>query len=89
MAVDALDPIRIGPYATNVVYQEDCIEGMKNIPDASVDLTIADPSHQDYEATISCAEPGISSTLTRRMLQTIKDMSRILTCGGSLALLKR
>ena len=42
---EALDPIKVGPYATNAVYQEDCIKGMKQIPDGAVDLVIADPPY--------------------------------------------
>ena len=30
---------------TNIVYQEDCIEGMKKLPKESVDLIIADPPY--------------------------------------------
>ena len=40
-----LKPLKIGPFTTNQVYQQDCIEGMKKIPDYSVDLAIADPPY--------------------------------------------
>jgi site-specific DNA-methyltransferase (adenine-specific) len=30
---------------TNIVYQEDCIEGMKKIPDNSIDLVLTDPPY--------------------------------------------
>jgi len=30
---------------TNVIYNEDCLEGMKNLPDNSIDLVITDPPY--------------------------------------------
>ena len=31
---------------TNVIYNEDCIEGMKKLPDNSVDLILTDPPYR-------------------------------------------
>ena len=31
---------------TNVIYNEDCIEGMKRLPDKSVDLIVTDPPYK-------------------------------------------
>ena len=30
---------------TNVIYNEDCLEGMKKLPDNSVDLILTDPPY--------------------------------------------
>lgn len=30
----------------NKIYNEDCLEGMKRIPDKSVDLVVTDPPYQ-------------------------------------------
>lgn len=35
----------LGPYELNRIYQRDCIEGMRELPDESVDLVIADPPY--------------------------------------------
>jgi site-specific DNA-methyltransferase (adenine-specific) len=32
---------------TNVIYNEDCLEGMKRIPDNSIDLTVTSPPYDD------------------------------------------
>lgn len=36
---------KLGPYAVNNVYRIDCVEGMRNLPDKSVDIAIADPPY--------------------------------------------
>ena len=30
---------------TNVIYNEDCLEGMKKLPDESIDIIITDPPY--------------------------------------------
>ncbi len=40
-----LPPIVLGPYQTNTVYQEDCVEALRRLPDRCVDLAIADPPY--------------------------------------------
>jgi len=70
--MDALDPVEIGPYATNAVYQEDCIQGMKQLPDASVDLAIADPPYNlskgaNWSWDSSAALPGFGGDWNKVM----------------------
>jgi len=40
-----MSEIMIGELAANRVYQQDCIEGMRGIPDRSVDLIVTDPPY--------------------------------------------
>ena len=35
---------------TNTIYNEDCIEGMKRLPDRSINLIIADPPYNIKKA---------------------------------------
>lgn len=35
----------LGTYELNDIYNVDCLEGMKNIPDESIDLVVADPPY--------------------------------------------
>ena len=37
--------VDLGPFRSNQIYQLDCIEGMQQLPDDSVDLAIADPPY--------------------------------------------
>lgn len=38
-------PADMGPFALNEVHQIDCISAMRQLPDASVDVAIADPPY--------------------------------------------
>lgn len=47
---------RLGEFELNKVYCMDCVEGMKKIPDDSVDLMITSPPYddvRDYNGKIS------------------------------------
>ena len=33
---------------TNIIYNKDCIEGMKELPDNSVDLVVTSPPYEDF-----------------------------------------
>ena len=35
--------VKIGDYELNNIYCMDCVEGMKNLPDASIDLVVTSP----------------------------------------------
>ena len=37
--------MRLGIYDTNAIYNVDCIEGMKKLPDECIDLVVADPPY--------------------------------------------
>lgn len=37
--------MRLGEYNTNIIYNIDCIEGMKKLPDECIDLVVADPPY--------------------------------------------
>ena len=36
----------LGKYKLNQIYNEDCYEALKNIPDKSVDLIVTDPPYE-------------------------------------------
>ena len=36
----------LGKYELNKIYNEDCYEAIKNIPDKSIDLIVTDPPYQ-------------------------------------------
>lgn len=72
---------------TNVIYNEDCYEGIKKIPDKSVDLIITDPPYLIKDLEIKAAKPtGILKE--RGNVNHIKEMaSTNLGCGIDLKIL--
>ena len=40
--------MKIGKYELNNIYNEDCYEAIKNIPDKSIDLIVTDPPYEIY-----------------------------------------
>jgi DNA modification methylase len=61
---------------TNIVYQEDCIEGMKKIPSNSIDLVLTDPPY----GTTAC-EWDKPIDFLKECLRVIKDNGCILVFG--------
>lgn len=43
--IEATNNAESGPFQLNTVYHNDCIEAMRKMPDASVDIAIADPPY--------------------------------------------
>ena len=67
----------------NIVYNEDCIEGLKRLPDESVDLIIADPPY--FKVVGECWDYRHSTfqdyeDWTKRYL---KELYRVLRKGGT------
>ena len=70
--MENLAPARIGPFATNEVYQQDCVEGIRRIPDDTVDLVIADPPYNlskggDWSWNNSMPLPGFGGDWNKVM----------------------
>ena len=75
--------MQIGPYQTNNIYQGDCIEGMMNIPDGTIDLVIADPPYwkvigEEWDYRWKTEEEYVDWSL-----KWIAEVARILRLGGS------
>ena len=53
----------VGAYKLNEIYNVDCLEGMKNLPDACIDLVVTSPPYdnlRDYKGySHSGPMPGI------------------------------
>ena len=64
----------------NTIYLEDCLEGMKRIPDASVDAIICDLPY----GTTACSWDNILpwEDLWREYLRVIKENSAIVLFGA-------
>ena len=45
--------MKIGDYETNNIYNEDCYEAIKKIPDKSIDLIYTDPPYEIGEGGMS------------------------------------
>ena len=68
---------------TNIIFNCDCIEGMKKLPDESVDLIVADPP---YFKVIGETWDYKLSTLVEYIDWTkkyLKELFRVLRKGGS------
>lgn len=68
---------------TNIIYNEDCIEGLKKLPDESVDLIIADPPYfkvigESWDYKISTIQEYIDWSQ-----KYMKELFRVLRKGGS------
>lgn len=50
---------------TNVIYNEDCLEGMKRMPDKSVDLVVTDPPYKIIGGGDSKSRYATSGMLNR------------------------
>ena len=66
------------PIELNTIYNEDCLEGMKRIPDGSVDLTVTSPPYDNlrlYNGNNEAWNEGVWKT-------TLKELYRTTTEGG-------
>ena len=45
----------------NRIYNEDCLEGMKRIPDNSIDLIVTDPPYKMNHSTGGCTNIGMKN----------------------------
>lgn len=68
----------------NKIYNEDCLEGMKQIPDKSIDLIITDPPY-----SVGVSSNGSRSSFTDNNLivpffkQLFKEYKRVLKDGNA------
>jgi len=46
---------------TNIIYNEDCLEGLKRLPDNSVDLVLTDPPYNASNSNIKCKKKSYNS----------------------------
>ncbi len=69
--------VKIGDYELNNIYCMDCVEGMKNLPDASIDLVVTSPP---YDSTRTYN--GFSFDLHA----TGKQLYRVVKDGGIVAM---
>ena len=81
--------------ALDVIYNEDCIEGMKRIPDNSVDLVVMDPPYQletngggtfgnanrTYLAEISNLSKGITNATLNTIVTKMKAINIYIWCN--------
>jgi len=66
---------------TNIVYQEDCIEGMKKIPSNSIDLVLTDPPYNLNKAEWD-KEDIFNDKFIKELNRVIKESGSILVwCG--------
>lgn len=61
---------------TNVIYQEDCIAGMKKLPDNSVDLVITDPPYMISQAGKKISRKSLSSKSWKRDMDIKLDFGK-------------
>lgn len=45
----------------NRIYNEDCLEGMKQMPDNSIDLVVTDPPYKMNHSTGGCTNIGMKN----------------------------
>ena len=58
--------MKLGKYDIDNVYNEDCYEAIKNIPDKSVDLIVTDPPYE-----MSCG--GMTGIFKYRIIYIIRN----------------
>ena len=54
---------KLGIYELNKIYNEDCYQAIKNIPDKSVDLIVTDPPYL-IESTIGGKRNNLGKSIT-------------------------
>lgn len=73
----------LGTYELNDIYNIDCLEGMKNIPDESIDLVVADPPYWKVVGEKWDYQWRTEQDYVEWSLKWIREVSRILRKGGS------
>lgn len=56
----------------DIIYNQDCLEGMKEIPDASIDLIVTDPPY-----FISAINGGGTINKIKRLNESLKDLTTV------------
>ena len=75
--------MKLGTYELNDIYNIDCLEGMKNIPDDSIDLVVADPPYWKVVGEKWDYQWRTEGDYVEWSLKWIGEVSRILRKGGS------
>ena len=87
----------IGKYELNNIYNEDCYEAIKNIPDKSIDLIVMDPPYEinangsggsfgvekrDYHNDVSRKlNYGISNEILKELVRVMKKINIYIWCN--------
>lgn len=64
----------LGKYKLNQIYNEDCYEALKNIPDKSVDLIVTDPP---YEIETNGGNTNIVKDFKKGIIKELEDLNII------------
>lgn len=80
----------------DIIYNEDCIQGMKKLPDNSIDLVIIDPPYQivagggggafgadkrDYHKAIKTLSDGITNNVLDELVRILKKINIYIWCN--------
>ena len=75
--------MRLGDYEINGIYNIDCIEGMKHIPNDSIDLVIADPPYWKVIGEKWDYQWKTEQDYVEWSIKWIREVARILRIGGT------
>ena len=75
--------MRLGDYEINGIYNIDCIEGMKHIPNNSIDLVIADPPYWKVIGEKWDYQWKTEQDYVEWSIKWIREVARILRIGGT------
>lgn len=73
--------------STNKIIQSDCIEGMKQLPDACVDCCVTSPPYFGLRDYGTAGQIGLESTpeaFVAKMVEVFEQVRRVLKPGGTL-----
>lgn len=80
----------------DIIYNEDCIQGMKKLPDNSIDLVIIDPPYQivagggggafgadkrDYHKAVKTLSDGITNNVLDELVRILKKINIYIWCN--------
>lgn len=80
----------------DIIYNEDCIQGMKKLPDNSIDLVIIDPPYQivagggggafgadkrDYHKEVKTLSDGITNNVLDELVRVLKKINIYIWCN--------
>lgn len=80
----------------DIIYNEDCIRGMKKLPDNSIDLVIIDPPYQivagggggafgadkrDYHKEVKTLSDGITNNVLDELVRVLKKINIYIWCN--------
>lgn len=80
----------------DIIYNEDCVQGMKKLPDNSIDLVIIDPPYQivagggggafgadkrDYHKAVKTLSDGITNNVLDELVRVLKKINIYIWCN--------